>query len=70
MIKGPKKTVGVILPMELYEWLAVLAGVTGRTVPEYIRQVLKSYLWHLENRPEVMGECCPAQEFYMRRTPS
>lgn len=70
MIKGPKKTVGVILPMELYEWLAVLAGDTGRTVPEYIRQVLKSYLWYLENRPEAMGECRPAQEFYMRRNPS
>lgn len=67
MIKGPKKTVGVILPLELYEWLAALAEDTGRTVPGYIRQVLKSYLWHLENRPEAMRECRPAQEFFTRR---
>lgn len=67
MIKGPKKTVGVILPLELYEWLAVLAEDTGRSVPGYIRQVLKSYLWHLENRPESLKDWSPAQEFYRRR---
>ena len=52
----PKKTVSVILPLELYEWLAVLAQDTARTVPGYIRQVLKSYLWHLENRPESLKD--------------
>lgn len=67
MIKGPKKTVGIVLPLELYERLAVLAEDTARTVPGYIRQVLKSYLWHLENRPETMGDWPPAQEFYKRR---
>ena len=67
MIKGPKKTVSVILPLELYEWLAVLAEDTGRSVPGYIRQVLKSYLWHLENRPESLKDWPPAQEFYRRR---
>lgn len=56
MIKGPKKTVSVILPLDLYEWLAVLAEDTGRSVPGYIRQVLKSYLWHLENRPESLKD--------------
>ena len=48
MIKGPKKTVSVILPLDLYEWLAVLAEDTGRSVPGYIRQVLKSYLGVVE----------------------
>lgn len=67
MIKGPKKTVGVVLPLELYERLAVLAEDTGRTVPGYIRQVLKSYLWHLENHPESLEDWSPAQEFYKRR---
>ena len=67
MIKGPKKTVSVILPLELYERLAVLAEDTARTVPGYIRQVLKSYLWHLENRPESLKDWPPAQEFYRRR---
>lgn len=67
MIKGPKKTVSVILPLELYERLAVLAEDTARTVPRYIRQVLKGYLWHLENRPETMVDWPPAQEFYKRR---
>lgn len=67
MIKGPKKTVGVILPLELYERLAVLAEDTARTVPGYIRQVLKSYLWHLENRPESLKDWPPTQEFYRRR---
>lgn len=67
MIKGPKKTVSVAMSLELYEWLAMLAQDTGRSVPGYIRQVMKSYLWHLENRPEAMRECPTAQEFYKRR---
>lgn len=52
MIRGPKKTVSVIMPMELYEWLQLLAEDTSRSVPAYIRQVLKCYLWHLENDPK------------------
>lgn len=67
MIRGPKKTVAVAMPLELYEQLSALAGDTCRTVPGYIRQVLKSYLWHLENRPESMVECPTAQEYYSRR---
>ena len=67
MIKTPKKTVGVVMPLELYEWLSMLAEDTGRTVPGYIRQILKAYLWHLENRPESLEDWPPAQEFYKRR---
>lgn len=44
MIKGPKKTVSVILPMDLYLEIQNLAHDTCRSVPSYIRQVLKHYL--------------------------
>jgi len=56
MIKGPKKTVSVVMPLELYEWLALLAEDTSRSVPSYIRQILKGYLWQLEHCPETLGD--------------
>lgn len=56
MIKGPKKTVSVLMPLELYERLTEQAEQTCRSVPAYIRQVLKCYLWHAENEPEVLAE--------------
>lgn len=68
MIKGPKKTVSVAMSLELYEWLAMLAQDTGRSVPGYIRQVLKSYLWHLENRPEALEDWPVAKEFTRKRS--
>jgi len=43
MTKGPKKTVSVALPVELYEQLKEKAEETSRTVPSYIRQVLKGH---------------------------
>ncbi len=43
MIKDPKKKVSVIMPVALYELLEERAEATGRTVPGYIRQVLKGY---------------------------
>lgn len=66
MIKGPKKTVSVVLPLELYEWLQLLAEETYRSVPAYIRQVLKCYLWHLENRPESLRDW-PVTKKFMER---
>lgn len=63
MIKGPKKTVSVVLPLELYEWLSLLAGDASRTVPAYIRQVLKCYLWHLEHCPEALKDWPIAKGF-------
>lgn len=63
MIKGPKKTVSVVLPLELYERLALLAKDTSRTVPAHIRQVLKGYLWHLENCPESLKDWPIAKGF-------
>ncbi len=43
MIKGPKKTVSVSMPVELYDLLAKKAEETNRTVPGYIRQILKGH---------------------------
>lgn len=44
MIKGPKKTVHVLMPVELYEQLRALAEATGRSLPAYIRYILKLHL--------------------------
>jgi len=55
MIRGPKKSVAVLMPMELYERLKELAEERDKTVPGYIRQVLKRYLWHMENAPETLS---------------
>ena len=44
MMKGPKKSVGVLMPLELYERVKEQAERTGRRVPGFIRQVVKGYL--------------------------
>jgi len=41
VMKRPKKTVSVVMPVELYDLLAEKAEETNRTIPGYIRQVLK-----------------------------
>lgn len=69
MIKGPKKTVSVTIPLEMYEWLKILSEDTSRTLSGYIRQILKAYLWHLENRPDTMGDWPVVQELYGRNPP-
>lgn len=52
MIRGPKKTVGVLMSLKMYDQISVQAKEKDRTVPSYIRQVLRCYLWHVENAPE------------------
>ncbi len=54
MIRGPKKTVGVVMPMKLYDQVKIQSKKTDRTIPAYIRQVLRCYLWHVENTPEAL----------------
>lgn len=44
MIRGPKKVVSVLMPMDLYDQLSQLAQETHRTLPGCIRQILKAYL--------------------------
>lgn len=54
MIRGPKKSVSVLMTLEMYERVKEQAGKKGKTIPGYIRQVLRCYLWHAENAPEVL----------------
>ena len=44
------------MPLDLYKQLKKQAEQTSRSVPAYIRQVLKCYLWHVENEPKVLVE--------------
>ena len=48
MLKGPKKSVTVLMPLELYERVKEQAKQTSRSVPGYVRQVLKYCLEHGE----------------------
>lgn len=47
MREGPKKTVSILLPLDLYEELSDLAKENSRPVSTYIRQVLKAHLEYL-----------------------
>ena len=44
------------MPLELYERVKEQAEQKDRTVPGYVRQVLKRYLWHVENAPETLKD--------------
>ena len=54
MKPGPKKTVCVQLPLDWYDQVKEQAEQLDKTVPGYIRQVLRCYLWHVENAPETL----------------
>ena len=56
MIKGPKKSVAVLMPQELYERVKEQAEKKDKTISGYVRQVLKRYLWHVENAPETLED--------------
>ena len=51
MISGPKKTVSVLLPEELYQELVKKAEHSSRPLSAYIRQVIKAHLQYLERFP-------------------
>jgi len=51
MIKGPKKTVSLALPLEKYEELKRLAADNCRTVPSYLRKMIYTYLRRLDIAP-------------------
>ena len=48
MTKEPKKTISILVPLELYEELNGLAEDASRSMSAYIRQVLKAHLQYLE----------------------
>lgn len=50
MKKGPRKTVNVVIPLELYETLKKLAEEDVRSIPSYIRLVLME---HIEQKNSV-----------------
>lgn len=54
MIREPKKTVSVLMQEELYLELRTLAEESHRTVPGYIRQILKRYLRYRTEHKEDM----------------
>ena len=47
MIRGPKKTISIVIPVELYEELNALAGDTSRSMSAYLRQVIKAHLQYM-----------------------
>lgn len=47
MREGPKKTICVVVPEELYKELSKLAEESSRSMSSYIRQVLKAHLQYL-----------------------
>lgn len=51
-MRGAKKSVCVMMPQELYQQVREQAEKTCRTMPGYIRQVLKCYLQHVEHTSE------------------
>ncbi len=48
MIRGPKKTVALVLPQEAYDKLKSLAKEDCRSVPSYLRMIVYNYLRRLE----------------------
>ncbi|MCI8304723.1 MAG: hypothetical protein HFF52_08860 [Lawsonibacter sp.] len=42
------------MPLNLYERVKEQAKIKDRSIPGYIRQVLKRYLWYVENEPEAL----------------
>ena len=51
MLKGPKKTVSLLLPQEDYARIKELARDNCRTVPSYLRVMIHNHLHRLD-RPE------------------
>ena len=48
MVRGPKKSVTTILPMDVYRKLKLVADESGWPLSRYLRQMVKRYLRHLE----------------------
>ncbi len=48
MISGPKKTISIIVPLDLYEELDALAKGASHSLSAYLRQVLKAHLHYIQ----------------------
>lgn len=51
MKKGPKKTVSIVMPLELYETLKELAKEDVRSIPGYVRLVLQKHIAQRTSAP-------------------
>ena len=58
MTSGPKKTISIVVPMDLYEELDALAQDASRSLSAYLRQVLKAHLHYIQ-RVSPHPECPP-----------
>ena len=47
MVQKQKKTITILLPVELYEELSMLAESDSRSLSSYIRQVLRAHLEYI-----------------------
>lgn len=47
MAQGPKKTISILVPVELYQELVKEAERSSRSMSAYIRQVLRAHLQYL-----------------------
>ena len=54
MTADSRKKVLVLMPSEMHQQIKELSQRTGRTVPAYIRQVLKLYLQYKENGMDLL----------------
>jgi len=48
MVRGPKKTVSVLLPLALYDQLKLHAEADRHSLSGEIRQILKGYVEYME----------------------
>ena len=55
MLLGPKKTLCVVLPLELYHRLKDLSRQNIRTMSSYVRWILEQHLQHLDYKQEANG---------------
>lgn len=56
MIRGPKKTVSLLMPQETYDRIKHLAQENRRTVSSYLRMMIYNYLRRLESDPPGEGD--------------
>ena len=56
MKNGPKKTVTILMPVEMYERLNAQAETSSRSLSSYIRQALKCHLLYLDHFPEAFRQ--------------
>ena len=52
MVRGPKKAVSIVLPLEVYEKLHGMAQENNWRLSPYIRQILRRYLCYVKEHKD------------------